>query len=712
VLDASYGPHGASVTDNDAPGGLPRAQVYLFDATNRLKYVPHVTVREGDQVVQRHARTGREFFEAGLQRDVAAAYNCGPDRGTSVYLALDTGSPPNKAMEHERRQKGVTPMSDPAPDAPPLVDEFTLPMPEEWRSFIANKRARLDLLAYVTRAFLGDYVAGLPTGAFEPDITVARRFTFLPPPDCVFYLHGGSLDDRRTAAIDAFGRPELPPVLHYVEHAQQPIVVGGMHSREFQRTAGEVDAARAPPERVARLLEGEMACLYYATLHPDEDCCFVSPDGDMLLQLLLFARDRLDPQTRTFRNRHYLVLRMPQSTDVVVDINRLYLDIAADARLQRAGVNEPVATLCALGTLAKNDFIHRFAPGVGSFRASGSDLYEPFALHVLFAAPEQLAGLLRVGGARAPHVPPLAVHVDEACFLSFCDLLYVTKYRERTAKDRKCHPDSVTAAMVREYLAARSSKNYMMEPRVARVYARQLAWVMLYWHNGYRGDCVVESPFATYAGLPYYGWEKTSHGCAPAERVSVARERAHEVAAARPVRPPSPTPAAGLGAPPDPARDTTAAPDDTISPDVYRFLRKRARSINETEERARKQARRSLHSSGSAAVRDLQTALDTDAAEVADSADMTPIVRVHLTTTSPAASSPPEAAVRTGPGKRPRETSETEPLARKRARHSLHSSSGGGDVSLRDLQTAPTSDAPEPASGTTGPPTIFTPDHH
>lgn len=78
-----------------------------------------------------------------------------------------------------------------------------------------------------------------------------------------------------------------------------------------------------PSNELEYLLEAEVACLYFARHHSNENCLFVTPDGDMLLQLLLMAPDRIDPVTGNFRNCHFLRLTLDGNDDFV-DINALY----------------------------------------------------------------------------------------------------------------------------------------------------------------------------------------------------------------------------------------------------------------------------------------------------------------------------------------------------------------------------------------------------
>lgn len=665
-----------TTTNETSSSSFPKAPVFILDATNRTKYVPRIFDPSLGEM--RYARTGREFVDAHLMSDVTRAYAEG--QAHSVYCCLDRGAPANKAYEHQKRLKGLTAMPDPPPTAPPLVSNTSLPDESKWKEFLANPRARMDLLAYVTHTFLDDHVTRLketdedyksgtmPKAERKRRRERARALTFLPPPNGTFYLHGGCLTDRLQTPCSETGRPILPPTLYYVENAlctendtnsheeSTPSVLLPLQQQprmSYRRLVGEVSPPRVTPERIERLLEGEFACLHYATLHPDEDCCFISADGDMLLQLLMMAADRIDPATNTFRNKHTLILRVPQDADVVVDINTLYQDIAFEKLFLQAGITEPVLTLCALATLSKNDYIHGYCPGIKTFRIKNTDTYVPFPLHVLYSQPMLAAGLIRialdttlVNGLRNDARQPLDVRLDEERFLTFTQELYLMKYRDLIAKRWGRHPSKITALDVKTFLAdkSRSAKNRMMPKALMRVYARQLSWVMHYWMNGYRGECIVESPLAMYAGLPYYGWTRSpTKGCEMVERVSVARERPEVLFRMTVIQDHHHHHA--NNDPTDDHHDEDQKPDSestttSITADVRAYLKRRRSEEAKDFSRQRKRLRHSLHHSSSLSGRNLVEWLNHDVPILP--LTMTPPARaLPSSSTSPSSPIPP-----------------------------------------------------------------------
>jgi len=574
-------------TKNSTP--LPPAQVYLFDATNRLKYFPKPA--QGNAPIT----TGYDYWDEHICRDIKEAFESGAH---SVYLCYDRGSPEIKSIEHHRRYRNTVFMEEPPIEEGPLVTHMELPPIEQWEGFVNHPQLRYDLMAYLTHAFLDEFDKDGAAIATFGSPEEAAKHTFIPPPNTCVFLHGGTLQGREAVRHVR----DLPPQVFFVENSEVPPSQeqrekggergeGGKFpsststgsyaghrqrqrqnpqgTREYKRRGGYLTDSDVPERHVMNLLEGEQACVYYGNRrHPHETCCFVSSDGDMLLMLLLLSRDRIDPDTGLFRNRHLLVLRMSDGDDEVVDINRLYDDMMEDPVFKRAGVADPVLALVALGCLVKNDYIHGFAPGIGHetmmqlhkraeeakktaksmwqgdlmygevFRAAGwppsrvghhgqlcpdPSLRVPYVWALAFEQPTLLRNLVRVVGPRGNSQQPVNVKLNETAFIAFVEALYVKKHGPSVAKKTKCALSTITFKAIKTELQQpnRSPKNHPMPRRIMRRFARQLLWVLRYWLNGARGECITESPFAEYMGLPYYGWQTTSTGCISVERVSV-----------------------------------------------------------------------------------------------------------------------------------------------------------------------------------------------
>lgn len=301
------------------------------------------------------------------------------------------------------------------------------------------------------------------------------------------------------------------PTVYFVECAEEEYEgLGGIRLKKNIRKTGIFD--KFPADEVDALLEGEIACLYFARQHPTENIHFVSPDGDLLLQLLLMAPDRIDPATGNFRNCHYLELTMAGGSDFV-DINQLYIELM-NAEEYKA-LRNPVLTLAALGCLVKNDYVKGYCPGIKSIDEV------PAVFQTLRDNSLKYRNLVSLlPNQRGDPNTPCIVHIDEELFVQFTHDMYLAKYRETVAKKLKMA--WVTIAEVKKHLDGFKKASYrIMSNDAISVIVRQLLWVLEYWHNGYRQHCIVYPPQAKFLGQPYYGWSVEASGhCLPSNVVS------------------------------------------------------------------------------------------------------------------------------------------------------------------------------------------------
>ena len=512
--DPSYSASGGNGSGPSTP--LPHATAFMFDQTNRLKYLSH------------DITTGREFFSGQILPDVLDAYKSG---AVSIYICYDRKPPELKSMEHKKRYKKTVMMPIPT-HTEPLVTETRLPSREEWDGFVNNKWLVADLLSYITHMLLDDQTDDIEDKSEQNKTAIdeAMKRTFYPNVGTTVYLHGGTPMDRQESTY-THGRPDLPPLLYFVEtRVHQILGHGGMTHETHERKVGYVDNPSIVNEdQVRRLLEGEMACLYYASLHDSEDCCIVTVDGDLLLLMLMAAQHRIDPKTNLFRNKHWLVLRMNGTDDVVVDINQLYSDIAGDQVFAAGGVREPVITFCALAFLSKDDYVHDYTPGIKLRRNPETDENVPYPLYIMATQPALVANLFTIKSMQCDSRTPVDLRIDEEAFIRFTRALYVDKFKDSKALLKKYtlkNASDVTHAHVRGFLSTRKRpENRMMSTPIMRRFSRQLLWRGHYGINGGRGQCIVESPFATCFGQPYYGWIKSSTGCQSSNCVSRKRKR-------------------------------------------------------------------------------------------------------------------------------------------------------------------------------------------
>ena len=510
VSDTSYRPGQAAV-----PTGDPSAEaaavgqmtpIALFDYTNSIKVPP-----------PKRTATWYDYFRDSILAPVLETFKNG---AKVVNVSYERGSPPNKDREQLKRTRGIVPLT--FDEVPPITGTGRIPR-DRWRELVGNKRLTHEMMQYITHSFLDR----------EGDVVKHNRgYVFKPPLGCKFYLHGAILD------LPPRGSPvtRQEPVVYCVSH---DLVQGPDGEQRMACTMNLCDPAMFPSERVGNVLEAEMACLLYSTYYPTDNCMIITPDGDLIPQLLLMARDRIDPQTGNFRNVH--IVKMVgvggggNHNAEYIDINRLYIAMLEDDILRKAGVKDPVLSQCALCCLIKNDYIHGYAFGI-KYYATNSDVKVPHVFRAFFRDPKRFAALFQstpeVSGDVFARRQPL---IDEELFNEFTEHVYISKYEKDAEKKFGDLPPIIAsrAKPVREYLVQfrKNNKQHIMPQSTARVFGRQLLWVLEYWLNNYRGTGAFESPTIRYKDHSFYGWVCSAGIHMPAERVSVDRPSRRHTAA-------------------------------------------------------------------------------------------------------------------------------------------------------------------------------------
>jgi hypothetical protein len=294
------------------------------------------------------------------------------------------------------------------------------------------------------------------------------------------------------------------------------------------------------------------------------------------------CKDRIDSQGNGgFMNKVYLRL-LVKGTSVFedVDINALYEDLCNDPIFVRARISDPAPIVAMSSFLSKNDYFRYYCVGIkncGKKKSSfGMDV--PFVLWAFLrilgtSLGNEIVNISSEGHERnGGNYEKIQVTINESAFITFTKLIYVFKYGESASKKKNkqqkpkaiqkkesedCFPypskDRIlkmgdqkeseralkialgSIPTVRRYLENLKSKdNRMMVNRECRAFARRVEWVLNYFYNGYRVDCRIASPVATFKGLSYHGWinkfqvsnessGKTAMMCVMADRVSIRR---------------------------------------------------------------------------------------------------------------------------------------------------------------------------------------------
>lgn len=477
-------------------------QVVCFDYTAKLKYYPAERVS-----------TGHEYMTEWFLPPVMEAYANG---ARTAYICFDRGSPINKDLEHQKRYKNIEFMAVPESEGEYIINDGRIPSSAEWEGFVNNKQLVGELIHYITQRLM------------DPQLDPA--FTFTPPAGKVLAIHGGrAIRPNREIIPIPMAATEVLFVESVVEDGSSSRTGLGAGGRVVRRTGVHTGY---PGQELEYLLEAELACLYFARHHDTENCLFVTPDGDMLLQLLLMAADRIDPTTGNFRNCHYLQLTLDSHSDYV-DINALYTAILTDPWLRH--YQNPVLSFVAVACMLKNDYIHGFCPGIQTCPAQPPlstifpDLNPAVVFQVLYSEENDspFARMITcTPNIRGNTNMATIVHIDEALWEHFVHALYVVKYRTRASKKFDLAEEGmVTINHVRDLLHDyKNTANRVMAKDLIRRFGRQLLWVLEYWLNNYRNTCRVYPPHSLYKNKSYYGWFiNAATECLPAPEVSEER---------------------------------------------------------------------------------------------------------------------------------------------------------------------------------------------
>lgn len=489
----------AMAADTDAQVSYPAPTTFRYPTVVCFDYTSALKMPPSEDIVN-----GRQYITQRFLPPIIEAFNQG---ATTVYVCLDRGSPMNKDAEHRRRYTNTVFMPVPEDGEEDIISDMRIPNKDQWPGFVANKQLVGDLIYYITQSLL--------------ETQAKHENTFTPPPGKMLCLHGGrSTPPNRKQFPVLLPAPEVLFVQNTLVEQQTDY---GLVNLVPKRSVGRM--SDYPEAHVECLQEAELACLYFAKNYPQDDVLFVTPDGDMLLQLLLMAPDRINPETGTFRNTHYLQMRLGEMSDFV-NINALYLAIQNDETLKL--YENPVLTFVAVSTLLKNDYIHGFCYGVKTVPSEGPLSHIttnniPVVYQVLFSFARKYRSMFQVQPKiRTNMGNPCLVTINDDLWTQYVHDCYIVRYRKTVAKKFKRPVDTITIKDVSFVVSGYANANtHVLSDNRIRVFGRQLLWVLEYWHNNYRGECLVNPPHALYEDTSYYGWIIQSSGeCLPADEVS------------------------------------------------------------------------------------------------------------------------------------------------------------------------------------------------
>ena len=482
------------------------------------------------------------------------------------------------ASDHPQvdEKKGAKDKLMPTPFNLLVTTDLTIPIPAHWKSVMANKELKAEIIHYLTcKLSMDPSMSGViyTSGVLKSNYLRNN----VPGPSQILALHGG-ISDKPYRSIDASTINPPDDFLLIIENRNIPNKVTPVR----HVTRNNTDH---PRNIISNLGEGEIACAYYSAAHQN-DQRVKTVDGDMIWILLGTCEDRFHQNTTKFKNQVELELKVPgggkgpakskssaspksANMDLVLDINKLYKLLSKDEVFSK--YLDPVATLTLLSFLPGNDYIDGYVPGL----TSGSDKTTgiPWVICPALNFPEKYKNMITMKKEVSPDTIRYCNNLsganrynkkhpqlDYELFIEYTHDCYYFKYKDQanikkkiakkitelknspknefdmlldiTLKktDRMATIDSetlrkISICCIKEHLleTSKNASRHMMSDEQIIGIGRRSCWLLDYWANGYRGSCTYEDPCATYGGKSYYGWkmsEDNENECVPTNDVS------------------------------------------------------------------------------------------------------------------------------------------------------------------------------------------------
>lgn len=494
-------------------------QVALYDAMGKFKSHPK-NMKNGLQYLNYIVQEMFTFYQMPFSE--------------AFFFVLDRGSPVNKSQEQTKRYGKLSPLE--YDEKTVFINDQTIFSSSKdenaWKTFSSNKILNQELRYYITRKLIyldemrkNDNVSKSP-----------HEIYYTPPVDKILFLFGG----QKNLPVYPRSQRTVNPIdhqLYFVENRRdlstptQPYV---RKSGIYQGADNECNQIYNENEQ-SQLLEGESAVLYFAKPYTSvgKTVLIISSDGDLIFQLLLQCKDRLNIEGK-FKNQVYLRLvstgkKKSQEEYEDIDINLLYQMMIDDPIFKENGVSNPELFYSMASVLLKNDFFKGFVKGVGNVKLE-KDNKIPILLKTMFDHLDDLKGIIQYiipdsdDNLRHQFYEKIPILINESLFLKFTHLIYIAKWWtivEKFEKDngslssiistkRNTENDELTRKIekIERYISQRAdfAKKKIMGVGEIRTFARMTEWVLNYNLNNYRRDCAIVSPLSLYEGMPYYGW--------------------------------------------------------------------------------------------------------------------------------------------------------------------------------------------------------------
>lgn len=584
---------------------LEMPSVVIFDATYLTKYILS------------GFKTGLDFMNKQVISDVDPSFKAG---ALVVYQCYDRGSPKNKDGEHLFRYDKVEVMERPTThkelsnlltedlgngsvpsssfsaksrtfcQKPSALSELEeegsylviaddrLPKKGLWKAIMGNQYMKRQMMHYMTQALVMD--TRFPEIIYKSGVMIRQggstneMYGYSPPKGGILCLHGGcsnrptpngtmirhTYDEERNVLEweEVPYKPDDKLITITTEPEEKGSHIRHDYMRPPKRVVGTIED-RYPPEVVDRILEGEIATMYYSLHHNTDNQLKVTGDGDLILLELLACRRRLLPGMKNLGNEIHLRLKIPGTKTVTIEnpktgketkksiskddylkVNRLYESITAHKKLKR--LRDPICVMVLVSALMGNDYVKEFGSGFNTADDQGL----PWLLYPFMMDPDKYKNLVYASKGEPNEI--LEVFLDEDLFYRYVkECYFYTRGRLKkvqnaipvellggnpdynfdtdSRKHKKGSLGDNEALLGPFYLEVRKNEalldkmmviinrtkapteDFVMSYTEAVSHARRVKWLLLYWLNGCVGSCEYPDPCEKIGGISYYGWE-------------------------------------------------------------------------------------------------------------------------------------------------------------------------------------------------------------
>lgn len=575
--------------------------VCLFDCSLKLKNYPTYFINNGLDYIYKYV-----LYEA--------ISFLGMETGTEAFfLCFDRGSPVNKEMTHKKRyDKLVMHDLNVLKDETVFIDDSRIIDKKDWPLFCNNKILYQELLYYITKTIVDldsikleqeptltnnnddkfnslidmyrndDYNYSYDSPHYKP-----KKISYTPPENKMLFLFGGIRDEPNKKRIDRISR-KPDPELYYIGNEKINIQndnssdmdYDNLFSNSVNAKYRRIQGIYQPHDNVykleeqAELLEGELSCLYFAKpyISVGKNIMIITGDGDLILQLLIGCKDRLDKDGK-FINKIYLRMLIDNDYEDI-DINALFILMCEDYIFKSCGITDPSIYFCIASCLIKNDYFDKYCTGIKNLNLSkletnntnnktkdpddNSSSSCPFILYTLLSLLPKYKHMITIEPKNRTNFENVIVTIDENLFIKFTNSIYYMKYHKKALRKYDSGSYATTLSLLKNTTKTEdididnlnkntikkkhmdivkqhidnclTKDNKIPNDSTIKIYSRMLEWTLNYYYNGYRGSCKIVSPLSTFNNESYYGWEisVTNNCCVIAKSVCETKKQTIE----------------------------------------------------------------------------------------------------------------------------------------------------------------------------------------